>query len=445
MAGAFDNIHPGLTCESAYKILRSDVTELTCQSDFYMAVSHLINFPGPGTESSLLEFLKRPSSEKSIAHAQRKAVEVIARLGIGKAQVQIGECLDSDDVYLVENAAWALGQLDCQDHDLHDKMIRLLDDAPPNSRVLIQSLAKLEVRSAVPVMLKLQDDPRPSVQGAAIAAVARLQGPTVDLGILGEHLYLKNQMDRQSAVQDIIDSRAPELLSDVIEAPISPAFKIRAVRNLLALDEATKSKHDAVSMLDRLFLDESAQVVVLHRYEEKLEPELLIQGLFHPDFSMCYLAMQTLELQEVETLSTLLLERWQSDAFNDYGAHYFFVQLFGRLKGWSESALQSIKCILEEAMVDSRPQFRKSVPVSILSFARLFPVLFSQRLVDLTACDKTHSWQVKYAALLAFEKYFLPGQQSEYCSCVENLAEHDCDPFVRAKAHILLQHIASNG
>ena len=146
MTGAFDNIHPGLTCESAYRILRSDANDLTCQSDFYMATSHLINFPGPETESSLLEFLKRPASEKSIAHAQRKAVEVIARLGIRKAQAQIGDCLDSDDVYLVENAAWALGQLDCQDHHLHDKMIRLLDDAPPNSRVLIQALAKLEVR-----------------------------------------------------------------------------------------------------------------------------------------------------------------------------------------------------------------------------------------------------------------------------------------------------------
>ena len=446
MTGAFDNIHPGLTCESAYRILRSDANDLTCQSDFYMATSHLINFPGPETESSLLEFLKRPASEKSIAHAQRKAVEVIARLGIRKAQAQIGDCLDSDDVYLVENAAWALGQLDCQDHHLHDKMIRLLSDAPPNSRVLIQALAKLEVRSAVPVLLKLCDDPRPSVRGAAIAAVARLQGLSGDLGILGEHLYLKNQMDRQSAVQDIIDSGAVELLSDVIEAPISPAFKIRAVRNLLDLENTTNSKYDAVSMIDRLLLDESDQIVVLHRYEDELAPELLIQGLFHPDFSMCYLAMQTLEKHNVEKLAPLLLEKWQSDAYNDYGAHYFFIQLFGRLKGWSESALQSIKDILEEAMLDSRPQFRKSVPISILSFARTFPELFSDRLDDrLISGNKANSWQLKYAVLLSLEKYCRQDEQRKYLSYVENLAENDGDSFVRLKAESLQRNIISLG
>ena len=176
MAGVFDNIHPGLTCAEAYKILLAESGDLDSQSDFYMAVSHLINFPGTETESALLRFLERPSSETSIRHAQRKAIEVVARLDSHQAIATIGTFLDSDDIYMVENAAWALAKLNCQDHNLHMKVISLLDDLTQNTRILIQALAKLSVVNAVPSLLKLRDDPRPSVQGAAIAALVQLNG-----------------------------------------------------------------------------------------------------------------------------------------------------------------------------------------------------------------------------------------------------------------------------
>ena len=58
MAGEFDNIHQGLTQLGALKILKSSVEELESKSDFYMAASHLINFPGEDTVHGLISFLQ---------------------------------------------------------------------------------------------------------------------------------------------------------------------------------------------------------------------------------------------------------------------------------------------------------------------------------------------------------------------------------------------------
>ena len=63
MAGLFDNIHPGLDQQAAIDILSKDVGILENESDYYMAVSHLINFPGPKTSQALLAFLDKCSAD----------------------------------------------------------------------------------------------------------------------------------------------------------------------------------------------------------------------------------------------------------------------------------------------------------------------------------------------------------------------------------------------
>ena len=47
MTGLFDNIHAGLDQQGAIDILSKEVGFLESESDYYMAISHLINFPGP--------------------------------------------------------------------------------------------------------------------------------------------------------------------------------------------------------------------------------------------------------------------------------------------------------------------------------------------------------------------------------------------------------------
>ena len=140
MSGLFDNIHPGLDQQGAVDILSKEVDVLESESDYYMAVSHLINFPGPKTSQALLSFLDKCSADVLVGLAQRKAVEVLARLGVTEAKPKIASFLASSDIYMVENAAWALARLNCQDPEVHQRMIHLVDDACQNQRVYLRGV-----------------------------------------------------------------------------------------------------------------------------------------------------------------------------------------------------------------------------------------------------------------------------------------------------------------
>ena len=93
MTGLFDNIHAGLDQQGAIDILSTEVGNLESESDYYMAVSHLINFPGPKTCHALLAFLDKCSADVPVGLAQRKAVEVLARLGVAEATSKISSFL----------------------------------------------------------------------------------------------------------------------------------------------------------------------------------------------------------------------------------------------------------------------------------------------------------------------------------------------------------------
>ena len=147
-SNSYDNIHPGLSHHDALAILEQSLDSLDSASDYYMAAAHLVNFPGDKTEEALLRLIDNSSGEQAVNLARRKAVEVLGRLGVQRAIPSIGRCLRSNDHYLVENAAWALLQLNCQDVELHQAMLPLLNDPGQSRRVLIQALVGLEVHAA---------------------------------------------------------------------------------------------------------------------------------------------------------------------------------------------------------------------------------------------------------------------------------------------------------
>ena len=155
MSGALDNIHPELDQSSTINILLKDVNDVDSESDYYMAVSHLVNFPDSVSIQALMRFLEYSSPAKSVRLAQRKAVEVLARLNAVEAELAIASCLSSLDIYMIENAAWALAELNCQEPSVHSLMIELVQDTSQNQRVLIQSLAKLNVTLAIPAIKNL--------------------------------------------------------------------------------------------------------------------------------------------------------------------------------------------------------------------------------------------------------------------------------------------------
>jgi bilin biosynthesis protein len=406
--GRFNNIHPGLDQEESLRILSLPVAELEASSDRYMAAAQLLNFPGRQSEQALLQLLAEVDETQATQIAKRKAVEVLARLGCRDAIKSIGMCLISDDHYLVENAAWALHQLGCQDQGIINQMVALLADCRQNRRVLIQSLAGLRVVQALPEISALQDDDRPGVRGAAIAAVVTLAGSRDRILSLGEQLFLPNQMDRQSAIQDVIDAGAQELLEEIMRTPVSPVFRMRAVRLLWPEAQPLCNGLSLLDTLDSLLLDSPESLQLVHSYGEKQENLFLINEFFGTDFSRCYLALQTLACEAGEHLWPLLEQRWVEEAHNDYGAHYFFIRLFAMVANWGPEKTK-VENHCEDAIFNRRPQFTKSRPAAILALLRLQPERLNALIPQLLDPVVESNWECRYASWMAVAQMITKG------------------------------------
>ena len=427
MAGAFDNIHPGLSQEEAIRLLTAPIDELESQSDPYMAAAHLINFPGDDTESALLALVQGTDQSQPRRLARRKAVEVLGRLGCVDATTAIGDCLNSDDPYLVENAAFALQLLNCRLPDIHARMIQLLQDPSQNQRVLVQSLAALDVKDALPEIEKLQDAESPGIRGAAISAAVRLGGPRDPLHALGPLMLQPNQMDRQTAIQDAINAGGHELLPHILSAPVSPVFRMRAVRALWPAGASECNGLQLTDVLDALLHDSPQSLELVHAYDQEPTDAFLIQEFFGTDFSRSYLALQTLQSRSPQNLWPLLKQRWDEEAHNDYGAHYFFIRLFGVLGPWPDEAQPLIRDLLNEAITTRRPQFMKSKPAAVLAIG-------AQGWMDQPGCfdawlnaEITTFWEVRYAALMLAP------------AATASMALSDPEPYVVARAKLSTQ------
>ena len=161
----------------------------------------------------------------------------------------------------------------------------------------------------------------------------------------------------------------------------------------------------------------------MHAYDQAPTDEFLIQEFFGTDFSRCYLALQTLQGRSAEDLWPLLRRRWNEEAHNDYGAHYFFIRLFALLgDAWPQDARTIIKGILDEAITTPRPQFMKSKPAAVLALSRLGGMHSEAQFKTLLDPALTSFWECRYAAVMVAPKTFLQG------------ALNDPSPFVAARA-----------
>ena len=405
MNTAFNNIHPGMTLEDALKILETSVEKLHLDSDYYMAVAHLLNFPGVATEEVLLNIARNESSSQAIRLARRKAIEVLARLECVDAILIMKDCLASKDQYLVENAAWGLQQLRCQDTVIHQIMVDLLSNKSQNKRVIIQSLASLGVTDALSPIESLLNDEQPSVRSAACSAVIQLSGKRVLLPELEKYLVSSNPMNRQLVIQDIIDCRGFEILPSVLSAPVSPVFRLRAI-SAMCQDIRDRSRDkQLVIWLDRLLEDNPNYIDLVHRYDSVPCSQFLLEELFQPDFSRCYLALLNLSLHKSDTLWPLIISSWH-DRFNiDYGAHYFLMQLFRLVKNWPLEHINTIEEILLSSILDRRPQFAKSRPSSILALSQISPSRSLPLIREWCSEREMADWQCRYAALMVLSNH----------------------------------------
>ena len=431
MTGRFDNIHPELTCEHARQILLQPINELESQSDYYMAASHLINCPGSETEQALVDLLENPLNEQAVNIAKRKAVEVLGRLGADSSISKIGLCLWSEDSYLVENTVCSLKQLKCNQPELIVKMINLLKEDVCNQRVLIQCLASLSIQESLATIQALKNVDSPGISGAAISADAQLSGSRKQLSVVADHLLLPNQMDRQCAIQDLIDAQAVEYLPAIVGSPVSPAFRARACRLLLnALDHSALM--ESMHFIDAVLIDDPNDISIVHEYDVTPNPHFLVRDLFNTDFSRCYLALKTLSRIASEVLWPVILKEWAGEAHNDYGAHYFFMRLIGSRSDWPQHAEHDINEILKSSAINMRPQFQKSRSAAIYSIAQLNPTGFLELIPVFLADQYLPPWDCRYAVILALESISENVSQSQIKDLL-NLLVDDGDCFVQAK------------
>ena len=409
------------------------VDEQESESDFYTAAAHLINCPCPDTENILITFLKdRISSSQSIKIAKRKVVEVLARLGCTNAIPEIGKCLWSDDVYLVENTVWSLQTLRCQDQSLVDKMIDLLKEDIANQRIIMQCLSALDISRSVNIIRSFQNNTVPGIRGAAISANARLTRDFKRIPEISHNLFLPNQMDRQFAVQDLIDAGAVDQIARLFSAPVSPVFKMRAVRQLY---EGHRIDFNLLLSIDSLLSCDLSVIDCVHQYDEIPSIDYLIRDLYNTDFSRCYLALKHLSLCPGPAIFPVLKKSWTDDAHNDYGAHYLFVCLFGLVSDWSLESLPWIFDILLSSISNMRPQFQKSRAASVLSLAKLMPSILLDSFPEILSTRGLFSWDIRYALIQAMDKY-IDLDLSVKQRFIFNILDGDNDPFLQARSRM---------
>ncbi len=440
MVEDFNNIHPELTCDHAYQILSTPIDRLESKSDFYTAAAHLINFPGRQTEQILLDLLAQSSGEQSVRIAKRKAVEVLARLGATQSVAAIGQCLESDDIYLVENSVWALQQLKCCDPVIIRRMLSLLEDKTQNLRILIQCLASLNVKEGIESIRLLQDSENPGVSGAAVSAIAQLTNDKSNLDKIVEHLTLPNQMDRQSAVQDLIDANASVFLSEIIAAPVSPAFRVRACRQILASSDSASIDSTMLSFIDTVLCDDPTHINIVHEYDQQPSAEFLLQDLFSTDFSRCYLSLMGLRHCSAEILWPLMSDLWERAAYNDYGAHYFFMRVFGSRSDWPQEGLHRALEIVQESIINRRPQFRKSRAAAMQALHFLSPDLFIKSIPVLLSVIVDAPWDCRYMMIVCIEG--IPEMDTSLKVKILNQLTADSDVFVRARSGLCLSRLS---
>ena len=403
-AGTFDNLPP-LSKSDALRILKTPIKELALSSDYYKAVFHLAKFDCSECEIALIDLVKSDSKETSVLLAKRKAIEVLGRMKSKKAVPHIGKNLKSSDPYIVENCAWALQEIGCTNLELHNTIGSLLDNPNHNRRVLIQSLAKMSALTELPKIERLysRENLSPAVKGAAIAAIKILKGKVIDHHLLREHLDVDNQNDRQSAVQDIIDSGSCKLLPDVINTPISPFFRLRAL-DLLWTDIPNQSlEFNILEAIDFVILDNPIRIRLNTNKETLLEPKYLLNDLFNTDFKKCYSSLNLLLKMPTNQILLPLKKIWHV-LKKDYGAIYFCLILFRYIDLSSEN-LQELGMELVELCLDkSWPPYMKFKPQAIFLSYKLNLGFFKRHMNDWLDEVHTPNWVCRYAALICIEE-----------------------------------------
>lgn len=418
MDNRFSNIF-NLTEDQAIALLKKPLNTEDGTSERYVGAAHLINFPTPRSIQALVEAIedRDPALENRIA--RRKAVESLGRLKAGTTLPTITSCLDDADVLTVENAVWAIGEIGTEDRSILEAIAQLLTKPNQTYRVILHTLAKFNYLPAIDRIKPFTSNDDQPTASAAIATLARLTNDYSQMDRVVEFLQHDNINARRACIQDLIDTEYYQAIPAIAKAPISVAFRLRGIRLLAAAGIAAGkiTFAEIEPSLNRVIRDRPQDIEMVHEYDRPPSIEFLIRELYHTDFGRCYLAGKTLLEVYPQQAPQALLQTYQEEAHNDYGAHFHVVKLLGLLN------YQPGYELIVKALHNTSPQFQKSRAAAAIALANLRA---TQAIPLLKETLNTPIFELKYACLLALEQLENP--------CWSMVADNS-NPLIKAKAN----------
>jgi len=390
-----------LTEDQAIALLETPIADLADPSEKYIAVSHLINFNTEKTIKALIHAIETTDvSNVDERIVRRKAVESLGRLKATSALETICTCLQDNDKYTVENAVWAIGEIGVTCSKVMELVAAVLDRDDQIYRVIIQTLVKLDYAPALDKIRRFTTDSDEPTRSAAIAAVCRFTGDYSTIDQVIAFLHHPNVNARRACLQDLIDANYYAAIPEIVTCPVSVVFRLRAIR--LLAESGVKSgkidfKIDVQPYLDIAIADHPKSLKPVHSYQKAPSIEELMSLLYETDFGICYLATQTLLEEHSDIAPEALLATYKEEANNDYGAHYHVIKTLGWLKHKPAYDL-----IVNEGLYNTEPQFQKSRAAAAIALGELND---PRAIPELKKVLETRLWDLKYAALMALEKF----------------------------------------
>ncbi len=415
-----------LTEAEAIAILDTPQDQISEADSRYIAASHLVNFPTEEAIAALMRAIQQndPSLDNRIV--RRKSVETLGRLEAKQALPMIRNCLTDEDCYTVENAVWAIGEIGTQDQELLEEVAKLLDRPGQTYRVIIHTLTKLDYQPALERIRRFTNSDDAPIASAAIAAVCRFARDYTQMDRVVAMMQHKEVFARRLSIQDLIDAKYYQAIPQIARCPVSLVFRLRGIRMLAesGIPSGEISFAEIQPHLEQTLRDHPNDLDLVHAYDQPPALSFLVRELYETDFGRCYLAAKTILDRYAEAAPAALFAAYAEEARNDYGAHFHIMKLFGWLKHAPAYDL------LIEALHNPQPQFQKSRAAAAIALGELGD---TRAIPAIKSCLESKIWDLKYAALLALEKF---GDTSDSFQDASRRAKlvNDADWLIREKA-----------
>ena len=386
-----------LTEDQAIALLKKPLEELEEKSERYVAASHLINFPTERSIQALIETIEDDNPDMFHRIARRKAVESLGKLKVKQALPVIKTCLRDNDPYTVENAVWAIGEIGADEADILEDIACLLEKNQASQRLIIQILAKFNYKPALDRIKPFMESEDETIASAAIATVASLTQDYSQMGKVVDFLQHTSINARRLCIQDLIDTKYYDAIPHIAKSPISLVFRLRGIR-LLAETGISSGK---ITFADiETFLD---QVI----YDRPSDLEMVHEYDQQPSLEFLIRELYQTDFGRCYLATQTLLELYPDQAPEALMATYetearsdygahFHVV---KLLGWLK--YQPGKAIILEAFHNTQPQFRKSRGAAAIALANLEA---TDAIPLLQESIKSPIFDLKYASLLALEQ-----------------------------------------